>query len=75
MDTETASRRARLLATINGAWTTQAVGTAVQLGVADRLGSGALTSSALAADLGVDAGALERLLRALATIDAELAEE
>ena len=72
MDNETSIRRSRLLAMVNGAWTTQAVGTAVKLGVPDRLGSDARTAAALAVEIGVDAGALERLLRALATIDVVL---
>jgi len=46
-------------------WTPQAVYAAAELGVADALADGPLTGAEVAAQLGTDPGATERLLRAL----------
>src|SRR5262245_25099851 len=53
---------------ITGYWVSQAVGTAAALGVYDALASGPRSAGALAEALGTDAGALYRLLRALASV-------
>ena len=53
---------------IGGAWSTQAIGAAAELGIADLVADGASDPSALAKTLGCDAGCLQRLLRALATL-------
>lgn len=66
-----AASRARvrgLLDLIGANWTTQALATAAELGVADRLARGPARPSDVAADLGCDADSLARLLRALAAI-------
>ena len=59
----------RLLELINAAWTTQAVATACELELPDRLAAGARTVQSLAHEAGVDADALARLLRALVTLE------
>jgi hypothetical protein len=61
--------RTRLLALINGNWTTQAIATAVRLGVADHLAEQPLSIDALTQATGCDAGALRRLLRSLVTLE------
>ena len=53
---------------ITGAWITQAVNVAATLGVADHLADGSQTVEDLATRVGADAGALYRLLRALASV-------
>lgn len=58
-----------LLALINAGWTTQAIAVACELDLPDRLASGPCSAQQLAADLGADPGALERLLRALVTLE------
>lgn len=62
------AERERLLEMINAAWMCQAIGAACELGVADRLASGAADVPAMASELRVEPGALRRLLRALATL-------
>lgn len=51
-----------------GAWITQAVGVAAELGIADLLADGPVAVGELANRLGGDAHALYRLLRALASV-------
>ena len=53
---------------IGGAWSTQAIGVAAELGIADLVAGGAQDASALADRLGCDRASLQRLLRALATL-------
>jgi hypothetical protein len=64
------AERDRLLSLVNASWTTQAIGSAVRLDLprtlADAPGS---TCGSLAAALSTHAASLERLLRALATLD------
>jgi SAM-dependent methyltransferase len=55
-------------AMLAGGWVAQSLYLAAKLGIADRLDGGAKTSGELAAEANVDAGALERLLRALAAV-------
>lgn len=64
----------RLLELVNGNWTTQAVGVAAELGLADHLAEGALDTAALASLAGCDRDSLERLLRALVSLEV-LAED
>lgn len=59
----------RLLESINANWTTQAIGVACQLDLPDRLAGRALTARELAVATPLDADALDRLLRALVTLD------
>jgi hypothetical protein len=59
----------RLLELIGGKWTTQAVGVAAELGIAEALAQGPRDAVSLARDLGCDAGALYRLLRALCSVE------
>jgi predicted nicotinamide N-methyase len=59
---------AALRALITGYETSQVVHTAARLGVADHLAEGPRTMEDLAAALGVDAGALHRVLHALAAL-------
>jgi hypothetical protein len=59
----------RLLELISAGWTTQAIGVAADLGLADVLGRQALDAVSLAARLGVEPDALDRLLRALVSLD------
>jgi len=54
---------------ILGAWTSQAITTAADLGVADALASGPLPLDELADKVGADPDALRRLLRALTSRD------
>jgi hypothetical protein len=54
--------------TITGMWASQAVGTLAELGVADRLIEGPRRADELAPAMGCDAGALNRLLRACASL-------
>jgi hypothetical protein len=64
------AERERLLTLVNASWTTQAIGSAVRLGLpralADAPGSSA---ESLAATLSAHPSSLDRLLRALATIE------
>lgn len=53
---------------ISGYWLSQAVYVAAKLQIADRLADGPQTAEQLAADTGADAGALYRVLRALASV-------
>ena len=53
---------------IGGAWSTQAIGVAAELGVADLVADGGRDAGELAARLDCDRACLERLLRALATL-------
>ena len=58
-----------LIQMLTGAWVTQLVAAAVRLGIPDRLAVGqAQSGDRLAAALGVDAAALTRVMRALASI-------
>src|SRR5204862_7363471 len=54
-----------LLELIEGKWTTQAIGVAAELGIADLISSGTDEVGALASATGCDAEALGRLMRAL----------
>jgi C-methyltransferase len=56
---------AAMLEMIIATWTSQAITVAAQLGVADALANGPLPIAELAAQVGADADALRRLLRAL----------
>jgi C-methyltransferase len=56
---------AAMMEMIIAAWTSQAITVAAQLGVADALANGPLPIEELAAQVGADADALRRLLRAL----------
>jgi hypothetical protein len=56
---------AAMLEMIIATWTSQAITVAAQLGVADALANGPLPTDELAAQVGADADALRRLLRAL----------
>ncbi|HEX5629950.1 MAG TPA: methyltransferase [Usitatibacteraceae bacterium] len=62
------ARARNLLDLIGANWTTQALATAAELGLADRLALGPARATDIAGELGCDADALERLLRALASI-------
>lgn len=64
-----ADARARLLDLINANWTTQAIAVACRFDLPDRLAGSTRCASELAMESGVDAEALARLLRALATLD------
>jgi hypothetical protein len=57
-----------MMGLITGYWRTQAVATAARLALADHLSDGPRTSGALAEALGVDEGALFRLMRGLASL-------
>jgi hypothetical protein len=63
---DSAPPAALLMGTLCAALVSQAVAVAATLGVADRLVGGARHVDEIAADVGVDAGALGRLLRTLA---------
>lgn len=64
------TNRDRLLALVNASWTTQAIGAAVRLGLPRALvDSPGSTTDSLAAGLSTHLSSLERLLRALATIE------
>ncbi|MGD9681276.1 MAG: methyltransferase [Candidatus Obscuribacterales bacterium] len=52
---------------ISGHFVAQTISACVRLGIADCLGDGALTSAELAEKLSLDAGSLERTMRALST--------
>src|ERR1700746_2838397 len=56
---------AAMMEMIIATWTSQAITVAAQLGVADALANGPLPTEELAAQVGADADALRRLLRAL----------
>jgi hypothetical protein len=64
----TLDARERLLVLINACWTTQAIATAVSLGLPQRLDGNAQSAASLAEACGCDAAALRRLLRALAAL-------
>ena len=68
MQATTASEAARLLSLINGNWTTQALGVAAELGIADRLHEAPASAADLARATGCDAASVRRLLRALSSI-------
>lgn len=57
-----------LLELIHAGWASQAIGTAVELGLPDLLAAGPADATTLAAAAGCDADALGRLLDALATL-------
>jgi hypothetical protein len=57
-----------LLSVINGAWATQAIGTACELGLPDLLAASPRDAAAVARAANCDADAVQRLLRALATL-------
>jgi hypothetical protein len=58
----------RMFQMITSYWVSQAVGTFAELGLADRLATGAKSARDLAAAVGTDADATFRLLRLLATV-------
>lgn len=60
---------ARLLELVNGNWTTQAIGVAAELGLADILADGPVDGATIAARTGCHAESLERLLRGLASLE------
>lgn len=62
------ARVAALLELIGGVWSTQAVGVAAELGIADLLADGPKDAAALAAAASCDAESLFRLLRALVNL-------
>lgn len=57
-----------MLAHLTGYWVSQLVFVAAKLGIAEQLARGPRTPEALAKKVGADAGALRRVLRALASI-------
>lgn len=59
----------RVLDLIGSAWITQAVGAMAELRLADALAAAPRDAAALAAELGCDADALERLLQALVSLE------
>lgn len=63
------SQARRLMDLMTGYWRTQAVRTAAELGLADRIGDGRRRTSELAAELAVDPDALGRLLHYLVSVD------
>lgn len=60
--------RARVLSLIDAAWTTQAIATACELGIPQRLATARCDGEALARAVDADVDATCRLLRALATL-------
>lgn len=60
--------RERILEMVNAAWTTQAIGTACELGLPDLLAPAPSSSAEIAAVAGADPDAVHRLLRALASL-------
>lgn len=68
-DSDTEDRCTRLLALINASWTTQAIHAACALKLPDLLAAGTSTLAALAEATGCHAASLNRLLRALVTLD------
>jgi hypothetical protein len=68
-DSDTEDRRALLLSLTNASWTTQAIHAACALNLPDLLGAGTRTLAALAGATGCHAPSLNRLLRALVTLD------
>ena len=66
---ERSSLAEQLLARITASWMTQAICVAVQLHIPDLLAAGARTSDDLARQAGAHGPSLQRLLRALCTID------
>jgi hypothetical protein len=61
-------RATELLEMIEGKWSTQAIGVAAELGIADHLAAGRDNAEQLALATACDGDAIERLLRALATL-------
>ena len=59
---------AEVLDLIEGKWTTQAIGVAAELGIADLVASGTATLDALAAATQCEPSSLRRLMRALASL-------
>jgi hypothetical protein len=59
----------RLLEIVNSSWMSQATYVAARLGLADHLAAGPRSAADLAHAVGADAPSLQRLLRALATLD------
>jgi hypothetical protein len=59
---------AQMMQIITGYWTSQTVGTAARLGIADALASGPRKSEDLANAIGADPSAAFRLMRMLASI-------
>jgi hypothetical protein len=62
------SPKATVFQLVTGVWAACAVAATARLGVPDHLAKGALTATELATALGVDPGALARLLRAAASL-------
>ncbi len=69
MDTEKPDLAARLMGIINSSWMSQAVCVAARLGIADHLTKGPQRADALATKIGCHAPSLNRLLRALVSLD------
>ena len=67
-DNSSADAAARLSLLIEGYWSTQTINAAVQLGVPDLLGAGAVDVAAMARASGAHAPSLARLMRALVTL-------
>jgi len=67
MMTNTEAPMSFLKQVFGGAWITQGLGVAAELGIADRLSGGPQTAEYLARQAGADAEALRRVLRALAS--------
>jgi hypothetical protein len=66
---EPRTRAEQLLELITAGWQTQAIGVAADLGLPDAMASGPATSADLAERLCLDADALDRLLRALVSLE------
>ena len=67
-DNSSADAAARLSLLIEGYWSTQTINAAVQLGVPDLLGAGAVDVAAMARASGAHAPSLARLMRGLVTL-------
>jgi hypothetical protein len=63
-----AALQARLMELINAAWATQAIAAACEYDLPERMGHGERSAADLAGEMGVDRDALNRLLRALTTL-------
>jgi hypothetical protein len=68
-DTRAKEASVELLSLIAGAWITQAIYVAAKLGIADQLREGPKSAVELGTTTNVDASALHRVLRALASVD------
>jgi SAM-dependent methyltransferase len=61
--------RERLVRNATACWSTQALGVAVEMDLPDRLAAGPASAESLAADCGAPTQALQRLLRALCSLE------